>query len=60
MPARPPQLCAGSGVSLPSRPKPAGKPAELQQHLDRLQRRLEQQQYDRMVYDVTAQASAVR
>ncbi len=47
------QLCRGSGLVFPERPKQAGKPPELQRRLDELRARLEQQQYDRMVADVT-------
>ncbi|KAL4421050.1 hypothetical protein ABPG77_007525 [Micractinium sp. CCAP 211/92] len=46
-------LCRGSGLVFPERPKQAGKPPELQRRLDELRARLEQQQYDRMVADVT-------
>ncbi|KAL4459012.1 hypothetical protein ABPG75_013877 [Micractinium tetrahymenae] len=47
------QLCHGSGIAFPERPKQPGKPPELQRRLDELRARLEQQQYDRMVADVT-------
>ena len=47
------QLCRGSGIAFPEPRKPQGKPAELQRRLDELKARLEQQQYDRMVQDVT-------
>lgn len=46
-------LCRGGGLAFPERPKQAGKPPELQRRLDELRARLEQQQYDRMVSDVT-------
>lgn len=52
------QLCRGSGIVFPERPKPAGKPPELQRRLDELRARLEQQQYDRMVADVTQVGAA--
>lgn len=47
------QLCRGSGLAFPAPPKPQGKPPELQRRLDELRAALEQQQYDRMVSDVT-------
>jgi hypothetical protein len=47
------QLCRGSGIVFPKPRKPQGKPPELQRRLDELKARLEQQQYDRMVQDVT-------
>lgn len=47
------QLCRGSGIAFPAARKLAGKPPALQARLDELRARLEQQQYDRMVHDVT-------
>lgn len=47
------QLCRGSCIVFPQRPKGPGKPPELQRRLDELRACLEQQQYDRMVSDVT-------
>lgn len=57
--ARPLQLCRGGGLAFPERPKQAGKPPELQRRLDELRARLEQQQYDRMVSDVTQVGAAL-
>lgn len=46
------QLCQGGGLSLPKpTPKP-GKSSELQAHLDMLQRKLDQERYDKMVWEV--------
>ena len=47
------QVCAGSGIAFPQPRKPAGKPPELVRRLEELRARLEQQQYDAMVADVT-------
>ncbi|PSC76566.1 Thymic stromal cotransporter [Micractinium conductrix] len=47
------ELCRGGGLAFPDRPKPVGKPPELQKRLDEARAKLEQQQYDRMVRDVT-------
>ncbi|PRW59541.1 Vacuolar ER assembly isoform 1 [Chlorella sorokiniana] len=57
------QVCAGSGIAFAQPRKPAGKPPELAKRLEELKARLEQQQYDAMVADVTQEerrAAAVR
>lgn len=46
-------MCAGSGIAFPQPRKSAGKPPELAKRLEELKARLEQQQYDAMVADVT-------
>jgi hypothetical protein len=51
------QLCRGGGVELPPLPGRAKtKSPELEAHLERLRRKLEQDSYDRMVRDVTQKA----
>lgn len=45
---------------VPERPKSSSKPAELQSHLDKLARQLEDRKYAEMVRDVTAQEAAAR
>lgn len=47
------QLCSGGSVVLPTPPPKTGKSPELQAHLDKLQRQLDQKRYDAMVKDVT-------
>ena len=48
------ELCRGGGVELPPPPARAKtKSPELQAHLEKLRRKLEQDSYDRMVRDVT-------
>jgi hypothetical protein len=50
------EACQGGGLVLAS-PKPRKKSPELLARLETLQRQLEQQQYDRMVRDVTVAVS---
>lgn len=47
------QLCRGSSIAFPQPRKREAMPPELQRRLQQLKARLEQQQYDAMVADVT-------